>query len=996
MAFDCTETDIKRMLLLVGIIFITMDITSCKLSKKKENNVQSFLEDELKEAETKGNKCSLKKINVKSVNQIRWTRTAKEVIPCAIKLLTDNKNDGFLWSVLGTLYDNADKSTDANFCFKQATRITGKITPFIKQWNYLGPFVIGKTEFDGDPLEAFGGIYNVSKYREHKNQKFYSEFSPGGEITWQVYNQRQPKDVMKIAPTVNWNELINTLSSMGITEWQGWVIGEFSLNDNRQNVALQCLGHHTIYVDGIPVTGDVYHRNQFYFGLQLNRGLHSIYVRLRGKVGANLMCSLQIKQVPFEILNPHYLPDIVDGHVFGKHIAIPVANYHFSKWIKISKIKLVDQSDGNDMNFELLNQVHIAPGQILPINIVFESSEILPCENIQLKLKLLTSEGNRDFLVNLRCRKLKESFLFTFLDHDGSVQHAAAIYPLSNCMGESCPVLLTLHGTTVPPQNQADSYKYMVDKEFVYGVDGAWLLAPTRHGAHNWEGPGVLTALTALDTLSKLTDEYSWLTMKADQERVIFSGHSMGGHGALNLATHYPDRALALISLAGWIKKEEYGDSNLFFRHDIAASHVDPGVKFIMESSITENDVDRHVSNLKHVPVLIRTGAADKTVPPFYLRRMYRLLREIGAMVNYTEPEGKEHWWWDTKETNDGGVVNDKYIRDFTAKALEQKLGYCRDDNCKQASDNKYSKQDHSFTYTCVNPAFGEGLRGFQVIQQITPFRLSQIKGSMKDDTMIVDTTNVLRFSYKKNNLRLPKFKSLQVDGSSVKKLEDKLKTSSTVYFCRNIDSWEVCTEDLGDSRGPSSYGPARRVAEKKFYIVIGTQDPNAAVYIQKFAVYIANLFFLTSDTTAVVIKDEELENDQIENSNLIIIGSPKQNSRTDMYLKKIPVKVKDSSFSLSKCKFDDPRSGLLTLAPNGKDNLVFILMSNSYEGLYDVISLATPTIPPMTRSPFSNLLPDYVVTGPEYGLKGPGGFLCTGFWGNSWEYRTDISSCVC
>jgi len=40
----------------------------------------------------------------------------------------------------------------------------------------------------------------------------------------------------------------------------------------------------------------------------------------------------------------------------------------------------------------------------------------------------------------------------------------------------------------------------------------------------------------------------------------------MGGHGALHVTTHYPDRALALVSLAGWIKKEEYGDSNLFFR----------------------------------------------------------------------------------------------------------------------------------------------------------------------------------------------------------------------------------------------------------------------------------------------------------------------------------------------------------------------------------------------------------------------------------------------
>lgn len=47
----------------------------------------------------------------------------------------------------------------------------------------------------------------------------------------------------------------------------------------------------------------------------------------------------------------------------------------------------------------------------------------------------------------------------------------------------------------------------------------------------------------------------------------IYLGHSMGGHGAWHIATHYPDRALALVSLAGWIKKEEYGDSNLFFRY---------------------------------------------------------------------------------------------------------------------------------------------------------------------------------------------------------------------------------------------------------------------------------------------------------------------------------------------------------------------------------------------------------------------------------------------
>lgn len=47
---------------------------------------------------------------------------------------------------------------------------------------------------------------------------------------------------------------------------------------------------------------------------------------------------------------------------------------------------------------------------------------------------------------------------------------------------------------------------------------------------------------------------------------VCVTGHSMGGHGAWHLATHFSDMALAVVSLAGWIRKEDYGDSNLFFR----------------------------------------------------------------------------------------------------------------------------------------------------------------------------------------------------------------------------------------------------------------------------------------------------------------------------------------------------------------------------------------------------------------------------------------------
>jgi len=51
-------------------------------------------------------------------------------------------------------------------------------------------------------------------------------------------------------------------------------------------------------------------------------------------------------------------------------------------------------------------------------------------------------------------------------------------------------------------------------------------------------------------------------------------------------------------------------------------------------------------------------------------------------------------------------------------------------------------------------------------------------------------------------------------------------------------------------------------------------------------------------------------------------------------------------------CVFSESQTGLLTLAPHASSRLALLLMGNSVEGLRDVVSLATPTIPPMTRSP--------------------------------------------
>lgn len=65
-------------------------------------------------------------------------------------------------------------------------------------------------------------------------------------------------------------------------------------------------------------------------------------------------------------------------------------------------------------------------------------------------------------------------------------------------------------------------------------------------------------------------------------------------------------------------------------------------------------------------------------------------------------------------------------------------------------------------------------------------------------------------------------------------------------------------------------------------------------------------------------------------------------------------IRLADKEIQLGSCTFQEPRTGVLALAPNGPQGLAMLLVGSSVDGLADVVSLATPTIPPMSRSPVS------------------------------------------
>lgn len=252
--------DLTLFIYLLGIMFL-INYVSCSKSKKgSSSSTSTFLDKESQQ----WSKVSCKSTKRDHIMKLRSKKSTDQLISCLIKALQAS-NEAFLWSVLGESFQTLqDKTKAANFCFKEATKHGGKLSKFIQKWHFIGPFVIGKAEVDGDPLEEWGGVKNISRYRWDKKFVLFSELVAQGEIKCMEITQHTAAEPLAIAPSVNWNELVMSLQSMGITEWQGWVLGDFFVNEVDATVLVQCLGVHTVYIDDSVLTGDVYRRDQFW------------------------------------------------------------------------------------------------------------------------------------------------------------------------------------------------------------------------------------------------------------------------------------------------------------------------------------------------------------------------------------------------------------------------------------------------------------------------------------------------------------------------------------------------------------------------------------------------------------------------------------------------------------------------------------------------------------------------------------------------------------
>lgn len=240
-------------LLRIFVVLLFAASTTCKRSSSAQK---------LLEKERQNSKCKSTSFN--NIMNIRAKGSDKKLFGCLIKSLDSANGDGFMWSLLGEVFEKRGERSKANLCYKESIKLMGKVSKYIKKWHYIGPFTIGKNEIDGDPVQDWNGIQNVSQYRWAKNGGiYYSELAKGGEIKWMTINMNTASEPINIPSNTDWNELVLSLQSLGIAEWQGWIIGDFVVNEDS-TILVQCLGASTMYINGTMITGDLYKRTEFW------------------------------------------------------------------------------------------------------------------------------------------------------------------------------------------------------------------------------------------------------------------------------------------------------------------------------------------------------------------------------------------------------------------------------------------------------------------------------------------------------------------------------------------------------------------------------------------------------------------------------------------------------------------------------------------------------------------------------------------------------------
>eukprot|EP01105_Mastigella_eilhardi_P000196 TRINITY_DN1023_c0_g1_i1.p1 TRINITY_DN1023_c0_g1~~TRINITY_DN1023_c0_g1_i1.p1 ORF type:complete len:584 (-),score=99.03 TRINITY_DN1023_c0_g1_i1:64-1815(-) len=495
------------------------------------------------------------------------------------------------------------------------------------------------------------------------------------------------------------------------------------------------------------------------------------------------------------------------------------------------------------------------------------------------------------------------------------------------------------------------------------------------HDTRDWQGPGYVNALSSISSFVENmpgVPQHLRVSLKPNKEFVLFAGHSMGGHGCWVLSGHNPDITLGAICASPWLTFDLYSPFTTRIGYSLASTFEE----HLMNAAAAEYDVELYASNMVGVPVLTKQGKNDQTVPPYHARRMQRLIDSHSGNLSAVISRENQwaHWF--------GGILNDADSMAFAQ-------------NITKWTARPRSIPAH-FRVVTMNPASSGSVGSIRILQVALLSRKATADVTIHSDgTWTIATSNVLRFGFEKHPLVQYPTGKIVIDKHEF--LTAQFYPGSHYWLRSQV--WQTCSGcdwELKE-RGPRTYGPLARVLEGSVKVIFGTSgsNSNSAAAASLGVAFANDLFFLGYNIPVLADRAAAtMSLPALGSANLVLIGGPDTNAVTAQCARRwaVPLTFHNRSFTVGIDTFDGPGVGIAALAPN--------CFSASPDQLHTVVVVAGTdaegTARALAQLPRRSGMgaPDYVVVGgPRYGWGGVGGWLASGYWGNTWGYSPSAAT---
>jgi hypothetical protein len=389
-----------------------------------------------------------------------------------------------------------------------------------------------------------------------------------------------------------------------------------------------------------------------------------------------------------------------------------------------------------------------------------------------------------------------------------------------------------------------------------------------------------LGEIAILDAIADVQRRYS-----VDEDRIVIGGASWGGTGGFHFAAFLPDRFAAAYSLTGG------GNYNVPVGNGRFDAYMLP-------------------DNLANLPFLLWDTPGDghyRANHAFADALRERAEKFPGNYPNLelTDPAGG-HGRIDRTLQDEGRAWLSKQVRNRYPKLVVYQTHWLRYDGAYWARIDTVEDAD----------------------------RPARIEAEVGDRTCRVTVENADRFHLNLLSSLVGEAKELDVRINGADAL--KVPTGGTVYFWKTAGKWSVATERYPPTpvKKHGLSGPIQDVfMEHPVLMVYGTTERRDPTVVTKLLDEIVNRLISTGDGSGILRTgfqrkaDTEVNDQDVAEKNLILVGTPRQNRLLARIADQLPATFLDDGVRIAGRDFRGPDVGLAMVYPNPLNPERYVLL---------------------------------------------------------------------